>query len=491
MGGVRIFILVSTARDFFRRADAILQNMERTQGQSLVIALTLGIAIVAFSAHVAFAQLSATACPAGSVPITSAADRAAAHAAGIPDSSNCWQKQDVNVGADAGQAKQYLRSKLCSATGNNYGGMGPDGTVQGLDTKFAECAAAFFKAAETQGIPVCLREGKRSVEKQEQYAAEYRAGGGIACTKGAGCEHPRGIAIDVNTTNDTLYSKLHALAPSFGLTFYLGFKDKVHFVPQKAGCSAGGTAPNAGSGTTGGSFPTGGTNANGNLPASYYDYPQYAPTAAAASPFSTALNALTPLLNNQQTQPTQPAYTAPTTLPTNYDSTPLPTATSSIFTVPPPYTYPIATTTSGTQNGPSAYDQIQLYSGTNTTGTSLGTQTSTSAPTQLNGDLYDIGTTSTGGSNVGEDLGVMDTLAENSVAVNPIHVTETFTHDEPTVVAPGTSTNSSAVLNKSLVVALLTTLRDLLLSFVNILKNRPSVGFQAPWQVPSNTPVYH
>lgn len=193
----------------------------------------------------ALPQLSHAAdCPAGTSPATSA-DLDAMKLAGIPDPKvgTCWDSSSKTTGAETGQAKEYLRSTLCGSTGNNYGGMGPDGTVSGLDAKFAVCAAKFFKAATQAGIPVCLREGKRSVAKQEQYAEEYRRGGGIACTKGAACEHPRGIAIDVNTNSEDNYRKLHAMARQYGVIFYLGFKDKVHFVPNGGDCSAGGTSP--------------------------------------------------------------------------------------------------------------------------------------------------------------------------------------------------------------------------------------------------------
>lgn len=160
----------------------------------------------------------------------------------------------TGITPESGEAKQYLRSILCRTDGDNFGGSGPDGTITGLDSKLATCAARFLKAASSQlggqlplfnggTNPVCVREGKRSVAKQEEYAQRYRRGGGIACIKGANCEHPRGVAIDVNTTSEDNYRKLHAAASRFGVVFYLGFRDKVHFVPNGKDCSAGGTAP--------------------------------------------------------------------------------------------------------------------------------------------------------------------------------------------------------------------------------------------------------
>lgn len=404
----------------------------------------------------------------------------------------CPTDAPLGINNDAGAAKDYLKTILCPPDGDNYGGYGPDETIRRLDPKFAQCAATFLKSLNTSGSPYCVREGARTVEKQNAYVAR----GVIACKKGAQCEHPRGIAIDINIVagakNDcTQYTRAHQTAPQFGLTFYMGCKDAYHFVPQKGGCTdANFVAPTGGAG----SFPTGGTNANGILPSSFYDYPQYAPSSA--SPYSTALNALTPLLSNSllgsNTQ--QPTVTTPTyTNPAPYEPVTLPTATSSIFTIPPPYTYQnLSTTTRPTTSGPSAYEQLEILSGSQTTGTSLGSGTGTSAPTQLNPDLTDIVKgNGTGGSNIVMDEGVMDTLAENSVKVNPIHVTETFSRDEPTLVAPATSSGLNTGANTSLVVALLTTLRNLLVTFVNILKSHSTDGFKGSWQAPATTPVYH
>lgn len=182
---------------------------------------------------------SAQTCPQpGEVPIT-ASTREAATAAGIPSTSSCWNPSNKDAGADAGEAKKYLRTILCKADGDNYGGMGPDGTIQNLSGKFAVCAAKFLKKANDAGMQACIREGARTVAKQEQYVRS----GVIACKKGAMCEHPRGLAIDVNTSSDDNYKKLHQMAPGDGLTFYLGMRDKYHFVGSAGGCAGGGTTP--------------------------------------------------------------------------------------------------------------------------------------------------------------------------------------------------------------------------------------------------------
>jgi len=403
----------------------------------------------------------------------------------------------LGISNEAGTAKDYLKTILCKPDGDNYGGVGPDETIRGLDAKFAQCAATFLKQLNSTGVPYCIAEGKRSVAKQQEYASRPIIACGQNGKPADQCEHPRGIAIDIKVPSKpgapcTDFTRAHQLAPQFGLTFYLGCKDAYHFVPQKMGCSSGGTAPAYGSGASG--VSTGGTNANGYIPSSYYDYPQYAP---ATSPYSTALNALTPLLSNSllnsnTQQSTVPAYTNPAP----YEPVTLPTATSSIFTVPPPYEYPfLGTTTRSTtpSTGPSAYEQIQMLTGA-TTSSSQSTQSGTSAPTQLNPNLSDIVRgNGTGGSNIIEDIGVQDTLAINSVAVNPIHVTETFTHDEPTLVAPPTATSGTVTTsaNQTLIVALLTTVRNLLVSFVNVLKSHSTSGFQGAWQTPASSAVYH
>ncbi|MEK7155925.1 MAG: hypothetical protein AAB734_03530 [Patescibacteria group bacterium] len=197
-----------------------------------------------------------TACPQkGEVPIT---DRARARIAGIPDTAPCWNPNDPNIGTDVSEAKTYLRSILCKPDGDNFGGKGADGTIADLNPKFAQCAAKFLKEVSGQlggqkpllnggGGSVCIKEGARTVERQNAYVRR----GVIACKKGAACEHPRGIAIDVNTTSSANYQTLHQKAKDYGVIFYLGFQDKYHFVPRTAECSTAGFRPNDSSGSVG------------------------------------------------------------------------------------------------------------------------------------------------------------------------------------------------------------------------------------------------
>ena len=138
----------------------------------------------------------------------------------------CSRDEKAGISQDAGEAKKYLKSILCP--GGSYGGAGPDGTVDKLNPSFAQCSATFLKAEKQKMPELCLNEGYRTVGTQNQYANNYRNGGGIACTQGANCEHPKGIAIDVNASN---YQQLWDDAHTYGLVFYLRDRDKVHFVP--------------------------------------------------------------------------------------------------------------------------------------------------------------------------------------------------------------------------------------------------------------------
>ncbi len=427
------------------------------------------------NAHLATPQEASAASPKGSI------------IAGV--TYVCPNDARLGINNEAGASKDYLRTILCPPDGDNYGGYGPDETIRRLDPKFAQCAATFLKSLNSSGNPYCIKEAARTVEKQNSYVAR----GVIACKKGAMCEHPRGIAIDINVTGRpgascTEYLRAHQLAPQFGLTFYMGCKDAYHFVPQKGGCADANFIP---SGTGASGVSTGGTSANGFLPASYYDYPQYAPSPTA--PYMSAINALTPLLNNsmQQTSPT-----TPTSAGTKYDpnayaqpSAPitLPTPSSSIFEVPPPYTVPLSTstnTTTNTQQTMSYYDKLALFADGGQAGVPVktgGTGTGTSAPTVLNNDLYDITTdTTTGGSNVLEDE--LPVIATNSVAINSVHVTETFTQPKQPTAVQSASSGVQKAQNQALIVALLTTLRDLLVTYLNFLKTHPTTGFQGAWQ---------
>ncbi len=304
----------------------------------------------------------------GTVPITPET-RSAARQAGIPDSVSCWNPKDINVGAAVGEAKVYLRSMLCGSDRDGYGGAGADGTITGLNAKFAVCAAAFIKAASAQ-MSLCIREGFRTEAKQKEYFDRYKSGGGIACDPSSKtCEHPSGIAIDINTTRESDYARLWASAPDYGLTFYLRERDKYHFVPAKEGCIARANVI---------------SNPAANVPISTYDFPAQAPNV---NPFQNPnLQFLQPLMQQlaqslrpAPNMPQTPTITASQQIPnTTYPTTPsIPSTPSTPVTTP---TTPLTpgTTSTGT---PSTTDPSPLLTTPSTSPVTISAGTSTpSAP---------------------------------------------------------------------------------------------------------------
>lgn len=365
--------------------------------------------------HKASAQEAASANPAGSI------------VAGVTDV--CPNDSRLGISNDSGAAKQYLRGILCKADGDNYGGVGPDETINGLDNKFAVCAAAFLKAVQSKGTNVCVKEGKRSVQKQNEYVSR----GVIACKKGAGCEHPRGIAIDVNVLGKPVtcssYTPLHEAAPSFGLTFYMGCKDAVHFVPEKSGCTAGGTAP-----------------ADSNLPSSSYDFPQYAPS----SPPASAPN-----------MPTQPQQSSSSGTGSSAASTPASSAQSSS-----PLSSTLSALNSTTSSSKSILDSLL----SSLSGTSDATDTSVTEPNQtvsdllstlfstaqkpaddsntlkditLNGNLSNSASLSPDGSSRGQG-------SQENLTIQPTTAGETFTSQDLQYSAPTSVDSSTSFLQSTI-----------------------------------------
>jgi hypothetical protein len=490
-----------------------------------IVALIFSIAAVANAdvqpcpnAHVATQQEADSASPKGSI------------IAGY--TMVCPGDSVYGINNDAGAAKDYLKTILCPPDGDNYGGYGPEETIRRLDGKFAVCAAAMLKSLNSNGPPYCIREGARTVEKQNAYVAR----GVIACKYGAACEHPRGIAIDINTVDRSRvsvcdsYKRAHQSAASFGLTFYMGCRDAYHFVPQKSGCTAGGTA------VPGGSFPTGGTNSNPNglLPASFYDYPQYAPVGSPMSgltPFTSALTSLAQQTNQAQTSQTasQTAtgnpYANPVTYPTA--NTGDPTSGTSLNTSSNPYQYNVPTSSStpgaetqaaadrvaasGANGNTSGTTGTNVSSGGNdsagsasSAGGSAGASTGESTGTQLNDDLNDVAidpnhnvhnnpdpTTNNISHIVMDHLAIADTVASTSVVIPPAYVQDTFGQREIVIQQTQATSGDDTAAKKSLLVSLLTALRDFLLSYLSFLKNRDSFGFNAPWQMPDATRQYH
>src|SRR4051812_6303260 len=80
-------------------------------------------------------------CPAGTVPI---GDRAAATAAGIPTSAQCWNPNDPNVGQQAGSAKEWLKQHATRDT-----------NISCMNAQFAEKLKKMMEAVPG-GVPTIV-----------------------------------------------------------------------------------------------------------------------------------------------------------------------------------------------------------------------------------------------------------------------------------------------------------------------------------------------
>ncbi len=100
--------------------------------------------------------------------------------------------------------------------------------VDQLNPDFAICAAKFLKFANDNGKNARITDAVRSYPEQQAACNRFQAGGGIANCNMSTAEHPKGIAIDATSNNPRW---MYANAPQFGVVFYLGDTDTVHFVP--------------------------------------------------------------------------------------------------------------------------------------------------------------------------------------------------------------------------------------------------------------------
>ncbi len=375
---------------------------------------------------------------------------------------------------------------------------------QGIDPALACRLFKFFEATKAKGCTVKIISAYRSAQQQEDMCGTGRSGCAAA---GRSC-HQYGLAVDVQTS---CIGWMRAAAPQFQLVFpYYGQHIQCAEHPVAA-CSTNTKPCNGGVKIT----PDLSRIPNpSQIPDSYF-----VPPPAATNPFSSSNSFMPnapvppPPYSPQSSGSNTSSY--PTNTSTNSsgmndmngtaNTIPLPTATSSIFTVPPPYPYSLGTS-SNPSSGPSAYQKLELIArDPDASSSSQSTPTSVSAPTQLNGDLNDIQSGSTDGTNsslntveanttggTNETNPAGGTIAKNSVSVNPIHVTETFSGSQPTMVQPSQAATSglNAAASKSLILALLTTLRDLLVSYLHFLQSRSTYGFQGSWQVPAASATY-
>ncbi len=422
----------------------------------------------------------------------------------------CWNPNDPGIGQTAEEAKAYLRSlpRQGSAT--------DDGNIAKLNTAFATCSSKFLKDFQQRYGGVTIRSAYRSPAYDAAMCVNNPACGALANNPNPMGNHQRGLAMDI-AANSGKQSDLWDFArsnPGYGVCFPFtgeggGFKDTVHMIlaggPGSEGngpgcrgvtkaCDGSNFNPNeitsspiGSNGPVGSSAPTGGTNnpfANPNNPTQQGQMcmvstspivlvpcGQQAPQAPAPAPSAPQ----SPTPTSQGPTPTGGTSAAPRYTP----DFPLPVPNS--FVAPSQYTFATAT-------APTSVTRVTTYTST-TTGTALPART---APvTALNDDLNrteDLNV-STGGTN-SDDLAV-NTLAENSVDVRTVGATQTFTREEPVRIAPSPTASTTAVPpSNTLIVSLLTTLRNLLVTFVNVLKTQQTAGFHAPWQVPGTAPEY-
>lgn len=472
----------------------------------------IGIVAILFLTIPGFTHGQLSPCPAGTAPAT-AEDVPKMISAGIPGAKvgMCWHKGDEHVGSSVADVKAFLEKRACAQTISTgyHATYCPDRTrpirFDGLDTKFAQCLKSYIEKYEAAHGPnsMCIRDAYRTNGDQRCAAANSANGNAVAAPGNS--RHERGQAVDINPKSPQTYATLRRWTDSNERNLWFryacaqapgtgggGLNDCPHVEARDLGaanCAGGGqitpvpsTPPNvAGTGT--GNVPTGGTNQTGGTR-----------TAMTNNPFANPYNP------TQQSMPTSySSYPTPTPYPTDttsYNSpTPVsvPAPTTGVATMPPLYVPPSNTSIqTGAPQTTSDYDKLkQLASTSQSTGTSVSTGTSlngSASSTRLNGDLYDIdyGGSHTGGANI--EVETLAVMATSSVAINPVHVTQTFSGTNAPPQTAGTDVRTAQ--NQSLVVALLTTLRDLLVSYLKFLQTRTTYGFQRAWQPAQTGAVY-
>lgn len=421
------------------------------------------IAIAAFL--VSASTASAQTCPSPSSPITPA-DRAAATAAGIPTTINCWNPSDPQTGKTAGDAKLWLQAHASK-----------NANISCLNSTYAERLKALME--NVPGGPPTIDSAYRSPQEQANLPP------GSTQVGPCGSYHQYGMAADFNLANAQTQQWMRQNASRYGLAPVTnanpmtgctprGFCDGGHIqiAGEKPPLNQCGICSATGPGTSG-TIP--------GIPAPARGYYSDIPGSTPTNPFQ---NPNTPFMPPSGMQQPPPQTPPPQTPPQQNQPTPipLPNASSSIFTIPPPYSFPLPTTTSptGTTTWLSSYQQIQNIVTGGNSNISTPTPTSTSSPTKLNDNLHDIvGDGRTGGTNQVDDI-PPNTLAVNSVPVPPVGVTQTFSNSQQ----PTSSGSATADASTPIIVAALTTIRDFLASYLSFLKSGQTYGFQGSWQLP-------
>jgi len=208
--------------------------MHRARKGSFVL-LTAAMVVGSFGVSAGFAF--ADDCPAGTRPAT-AADIPLMTQAGIPNAvvGMCWNASDPNVGQTDAQAKQTLNTMWC---GGRAASCGPyTSTVDGLDPKFATCAAKFLQAVRQRDPSICIVSAFRSTAHQA-----YLCGGGCGvvngpCAAAGKSMHQQGLAIDIEKPGmNTLPAFVHQMAQQGGGVSFPVRNDDGHMQPAGGDCS--------------------------------------------------------------------------------------------------------------------------------------------------------------------------------------------------------------------------------------------------------------
>ena len=326
-----------------------------------------------------FAGKAQAACPVGTQPITAVNLQQALISNPAAVLGMCWNASDPNVGAVAGDAKQWLQQHATR-----------DANISCLSAPFAEKLKTFMEAVP--GGPPVITDGYRDPSKQAGLVASGASHAGA-------CEsyHNYGLAADFNNNKAAQTQWMRANAQAYGMNI-LGTWDPNHFQ------DAGGRSGQCGACAT--------DNGDGLL----------TPSASSQPPSSGLANQVRQALGMPQQPPPPPPQPAPTPAPTTpttptTGTTPAGTTPSGSSTICTPqyscsngtYTYQTssctsitiqtcqygcssdgsacATSSTSTKNATSTFDLINQYANPVSNSIDIGTGT----PIALNQDLQDVG----------------------------------------------------------------------------------------------------
>jgi hypothetical protein len=236
-----------------------------------------------------FAEKAEAACPAGTQPITNAAILVIAKMTNpAAVMGTCYNPSDPNVGAAAGDAKQWLQQHATT-----------DANISCLSAPFAEKLKTFMEAVPG-GIPV-ITSGYRGTAAQN---AAIQSGASHV-TNACQSYHPYGLAADFNNNRAAQTQWMRANAHAYGFNI-LGDWDANHF------------QDNGGLSGQCGACPTDTTGGDGVLQ----------PSASSQSPSSGLANQVRQALGMQQQPPPPPPPAPPPPQTPTPLITPTPTTAS-------------------------------------------------------------------------------------------------------------------------------------------------------------------